>query len=307
MRVSHLSLHEERGLTEQFKVHLRIERGLSDNTLEAYIRDVEKLYDFLKSDYPDLKLDSLKLVHLQEFIHLLVDIGMSDSSQARIISGCKTFFSFLIQEEIISHNPSELLSAPRLRRKLPDVLSREEIEAMLAAIDRSTPEGERNYAIIEVMYACGLRVSELTNLCISGISPTEQLIKVIGKGNKQRLIPIGRSALQSVESYLKNIRVHIHPAKEAQDIVFLNKRGKGLSRVMIFYIVKELAAKAGIEKNISPHSLRHSFATHMVEAGADLRAVQAMLGHESITTTEIYTHLDTNYLREIIQSFHPRS
>jgi integrase/recombinase XerD len=231
---------------------------------------------------------------------------MSATSQARIISGLKSFFNYLMLEDIIKSNPTELLEAPKTARKLPDTLAFEELEKLLNAIDMSTQEGTRNKAILETMYSCGLRVTELTELKISNIYADVEFIKVIGKGNKERLVPIGASALKYIQIYIETIRAHIIPNKNAEDILFLNRRGGKLSRVMIFYIIKELAKKAGIHKNIHPHTLRHSFATHLVEGGANLRAVQEMLGHENITTTEIYTHLDRNFLKETLHTFHPR-
>ena len=231
---------------------------------------------------------------------------MTATSQARIISGLKSFFNYLILEDIIQSNPTELLEAPKTARKLPDTLAFEELEKLFDAIDMSTQEGTRNKAILETMYSCGLRVTELTELKISNIYADVEFIKVIGKGNKERLVPIGASALKFIQIYVENIRAHIVPKKNAEDILFLNRRGGKLSRVMIFYIIKELTNKAGIQKNIHPHTLRHSFATHLVEGGANLRAVQEMLGHESITTTEIYTHLDRNFLKETLNTFHPR-
>lgn len=290
-----------------FAIYLKVEKNLSGNSIDAYLSDVEKLFQFLDISYPDSNLTNLKLKHLTDFINWVAEIGLSATSQARIISGIKGFFIYLMEENIIANNPSELLTTPKLKRHLPEVLSREEIEDMMHAIDRSTPEGERNLAIIEVLYACGLRVSELVNLQISKIDFDEEIVSVIGKGNKERLVPIGKSARKQLSLYLNNVRVHIPIQRGFEDYVFLNRRGKPLSRVMIFLIIKDLTMKAGVEKEISPHTFRHSFATHLVEAGADLRAVQEMLGHASITTTEIYTHLDSGYLKEVISTFHPRS
>jgi integrase/recombinase XerD len=289
-----------------FKLYLQLEKSLSENSLDAYLHDVEKLIQFLKIDYPQLSATHIKLNHLRMFIAYLNQLGLAASSQARIISGLKSFFHYLLLEDEIKQNPAELLEAPKLSRKLPDVLALHEIDAMVACIPLNTTEGFRNKAIIETMFACGLRVSETTDLKISHIYFQEKYIKVTGKGNKERLVPIGKSALQLIDIYLKEIRFHQNPKPGCNDILFLNRRGGKLSRQMIFYIIKDLVAAAGIQKEISPHTLRHSFATCLVEAGADLRAVQQMLGHESITTTEIYTHLDRAYLHDIVVQFHPR-
>lgn len=290
-----------------FAIYLQVEKGLSAKTREAYLGDIEKLFQFLDFSFPEIKFTEITLKHLSEFINWIAEIGLNATSQARIISGIKSFFTYLVSENVLTSNPAELLLTPKLKRKLPEVLSPEEIDQLIAAIDRSTPEGERNKAIIEVLYSCGLRVSEVVNLRLSSLSLDEGFISVIGKGNKQRLVPIGSSAISQIQLYLKNIRNHADIVQGNEDIVFLNRRGRKLSREMIFMIIKDLAAKAGITKSISPHTFRHSFATHLVEGGADLRAVQEMLGHESITTTEIYTHLDRSYLKEVIANFHPRS
>jgi integrase/recombinase XerD len=279
---------------------------LSKNSIEAYLHDIEKLQQYLAISQQTILLDTINLKTLQNFIHWIHELGMTATSQARIISGLKSFFNYLILEDIIQSNPTELLEAPKTARKLPDTLAFEELEKLFDAIDMSTQEGTRNKAILETMYSCGLRVTELTELKISNIYADVEFIKVIGKGNKERLVPIGASALKFIQIYIENIRAHIVPKKNAEDILFLNRRGGKLSRVMIFYIIKELTNKAGIQKNIHPHTLRHSFATHLVEGGANLRAVQEMLGHESITTTEIYTHLDRNFLKETLNTFHPR-
>jgi integrase/recombinase XerD len=290
-----------------FAIYLQVEKGLSAKTREAYLSDIEKLFQFLDFSFPEIKFNEITLKHLSEFINWIAEIGLNATSQARIISGIKGFFNYLLSENIITANPSELLLTPKLKRKLPEILSPEEIDLLIAAIDRSSAEGERNKAIIEVLYSSGLRVSEVVNLRISSLSLDEGFISVIGKGNKQRLVPIGSSAINQLQVYMKNIRNHADIVHGNEDIVFLNRRGRKLSREMIFMIIKDLAAKAGITKSISPHTFRHSFATHLVEGGADLRAVQEMLGHESITTTEIYTHLDRSYLKEVITNFHPRS
>lgn len=289
-----------------YKSYLQLEKSLSKNSIEAYLHDIEKLQQYLAISQQTILLDTINLKTLQNFIHWIHELGMTATSQARIISGLKSFFNYLILEDIIQSNPTELLEAPKTARKLPDTLAFEELEKLLDAIDMSTQEGTRNKAILETMYSCGLRVTELTELKISNIYADVEFIKVIGKGNKERLVPIGASALKFIQIYVENIRAHIVPKKNAEDILFLNRRGGKLSRVMIFYIIKELTNKAGIQKNIHPHTLRHSFATHLVEGGANLRAVQEMLGHESITTTEIYTHLDRNFLKETLNTFHPR-
>ena len=289
-----------------FNAYLKIERSLSKNTVENYIRDVRKLEIFFKSSTSENKSwESLNLNHLQEFLTSVHDLGLSANTQSRIISSIKTFFKFLVIEDLRNDNPAALLESPKIGRKLPDTLSVQEINALIDGIDRSKNEGERNVAIIEVLYGCGLRVSELINLKISELYFEEGFIRVIGKGDKQRLVPLGSVAKKHLDIYINQVRNHLKIHPDARDIVFLNRRGKQISRVMIFTIIKQLAQKIGITKNISPHTLRHSFATHLVEGGADLRAVQEMLGHQSITTTEIYTHLDRNYLRQAILDFHP--
>lgn len=289
-----------------FTAFLKLERSLSDNSIEAYRRDVIKLTQYLESQQLDLQPADIKLAHLQDFLKWINQVGMSARSQARMISGIKTFFKYLLLENIIKANPAELLESPRTGRTLPDTLNIEEIGRLFEAIDLSTPEGERNRAMLEFLYGCGLRVSEMTNLKISDIRFNDGFISVIGKGNKQRLVPAGDGALKQLQVYLHQVRSHIIIQKGHEDFIFLNGRGKKLSRVMVFYIIKSLAEKAGIRKTISPHTFRHSFATHLIEGGADLRAVQEMLGHASITTTEIYTHLDRDYLRSNILQFHPR-
>ncbi len=289
-----------------FKTYLQLEKSLSNNSVDAYLRDVQKLEQYVKLELNGASVADIQLKHLQSFLIYINEIGLEPTSQSRIISGLKSFFKYLAIEEVISSSPAELLEAPKTRRRLPDFLSVEEIDAMMAAIDLSTPEGTRNKAIIEVMYSCGLRVSELVNLKLSQVFFDVGFIKAVGKGNKERLVPIGREAIKYLQIYLENIRLHILPKKNAEDIIFLNRRGGQLSRVMIFYIIKELTQLAGIKKNVHPHTLRHSFATHLLEGGADLRAIQEMLGHESITTTEIYTHLDRDFLRDTLLRFHPR-
>jgi integrase/recombinase XerD len=288
-----------------FKAYLQLERSLSGNSIEAYLNDIEKLTSFLQAQN-DLKNPSeVQLTDLQKFVQWVASLGMTATSQARIISGIRTFYKYCLLEDISSIDPTTLLEAPKLKRALPDVLTFEEIENVIAQIDLSTPEGTRNKSILETLYSCGLRVSEVVNLKLSQLYLDVGFIRVIGKGNKERLVPIGDSAVKYINIYRTTVRVHqtIQPGEE--DIVFLNRRGKRLTRVMIFLIIKDLVKKAGIKKNISPHTFRHSFATHLVEGGADLRAVQEMLGHESITTTEIYTHLDREFLRKTLEQFHP--
>jgi integrase/recombinase XerD len=289
-----------------FKAFLQLEKSLSKNSVEAYLRDVQLLAVFLDKEAPQMALDKINLGHLQKFLQSIHQMEFAAASQARIISGIKAFFHYLVMEEVITVNPTELLEAPKQQRKLPDVLSAEEVDLLFTGIDHSKPEGQRNRAILEVMYSCGLRVTELVELRLTNMYLDVGFIRVIGKGNKERLIPIGDEAVKYITLYRETIRSHVNPVKGHENTLFLNKHGKGLSRVMIFYIIKEAARKAGIVKNIYPHTLRHSFATHLVEGGADLRAVQEMLGHESITTTEIYTHLDRNFLRQTLEKFHPR-
>ncbi len=290
---------------KSYKAYLQLEKSLSDNSVEAYLRDLEKFTQHLQTTH-DLKTPAaISLKDLQQFIQSIAKLGINAASQARIISGLKSFFKYCLIENIITKDPSVLLEAPRLKRALPDILSFDEIEAIISKIDLSTPDGTRNKAILETMYSCGLRVSETVNLKISCLYLDIGFVRIIGKGDKERLVPIGRDAIKHIKIYKDHVRNHIAVQKNFEDILFLNKFGKSLSRVMIFYIIKDLAKKAGIKKNISPHTFRHSFATHLVEGGADLRAVQEMLGHESITTTEIYTHLDRDYLRETLQSHHP--
>ncbi len=290
-----------------FKTYLQFEKSLSPNSIEAYINDVQKFVQYLNS--LNLKLSPLKIdiKHLQNFIKWINELEMSACTQSRVISGIKAFYKYLLLENLISKNPTELLESPKIGRKLPDTLSVYEIDQLIGAIDLSKPEGERNKAILETLYGCGLRVSELTNLKISNLFFNDDFIKIVGKGNKERLVPIGSVAVKQINIYLKQVRIHINIKKGNEDIVFLNRRGSKLSRNMIFIIIKNLAKKTGLKKNISPHTFRHSFATHLIEGGADLRAVQEMLGHESITTTEIYTHLDREFLRDTIIQFHPRA
>jgi len=288
-----------------YKAYLQLEKSLSDNSVEAYSHDLAKLTEFFLANNVEKKPNEVKLKDLENFLKWINELGMTPSSQSRIISGLRSFYKYCYEEQISLKDPTALLDAPKLSKKLPDVLTFFEIEKILSSIDVSTPEGARNKAIIETLYGCGLRVSELVNLKISCLYPDIGFIRVIGKGDKERLVPIGSSAIKCIKSYIENIRVHIPVIKGNEDVVFLSRRGKKLSRIMIFMIIKDLAKKAGISKTISPHTFRHSFATHLVEGGADLRAVQEMLGHESITTTEIYTHLNREYLRDTLQQFHP--
>lgn len=297
----------EEGIIKGFKIYLQLERSLSENTVIAYIQDVNLLFCFFQEKFPGLKTpEHIEPGHLQEFLTGINRMDLSEGTQARVLSGIKSFFRYLIQEEIITSDPTELLEAPRLKRSLPAVLSIQEIEQLFNAIDHSKPEGQRNRAMLETLYSCGLRVSELVNLRISGLFTDVGYIKVTGKGNKERLVPIGTVAVQQIKLYREFVRPQLSLQPGFEDFLFLNRRGSALSRVMVFLILKDLAEKAGIKKNIHPHVLRHSFATHLVEAGADLRAVQEMLGHKSITTTEIYTHLDRSFLRSTLEAYHPR-
>ena len=290
---------------KDFVSYLKIEKGLAENSILAYQNDVDKLKEFAaaSSKLPDqLNYDDLK-----QFLATLFDLGLSARSQARIISGIKQFYGFLILENLVKVDPSELLEQPKLGRKLPEVLTIEEIDSLLAAIDLSKNEGHRNHAMLETLYSCGLRVSELVGLRFSDLFFEEGFIRVIGKGNKERLVPVSQQVQKEIEIYQQHIRNHLNIQKGSENIVFLNRRGTQLTRVMVFTIIKNLAESIGLKKNISPHTFRHSFATHLIEGGANLRAIQEMLGHESITTTEIYTHLDQRFLRDAILSFHPRN
>ena len=288
-----------------FKAYLQLEKSLSDNSVEAYVHDIEKLTQYLLMNEAKKNPEELDLNDLESFLQWINKLGMTPSSQSRIISGLRSFYKYCIQEQISKKDPTALLETPKLSKKLPDVLTFSEIEKIVDAIDVSSSEGARNKAIIETLYSCGLRVSELVNLKLSALYFDVGYIRVIGKGDKERLVPIGSSAIKYINLYKEQIRVHVPVIPGNEDVVFLNRRGRKLSRVMIFMIIKEAAKKAGISKSISPHTFRHSFATHLVEGGADLRAVQEMLGHESITTTEIYTHLDREYLRDTLQQYHP--
>jgi integrase/recombinase XerD len=291
-----------------FKSYLQLERSLSQNSIEAYLRDVEKLAQFIEMTDLNLQPEKVEQKNIEGFLKWVSELGLNARSQARILSGIKAFYKYLLMEDIISTTPTELLESPKLGRKLPEVLSIEEINMVIDSVDMSTPEGERNKAILETLYSCGLRVTELINLQLSNLILNEGFIRVIGKGDKERIVPIGSVAIKHINTYIKFVRNHqANINKESEDILFLNRRGNQLTRVMIFTIIKELVKKTTIKKTVSPHTFRHSFATHLVEGGADLRAVQEMLGHESITTTEIYTHLDREYLRQAILDFHPRA
>ncbi|RYZ22242.1 MAG: site-specific tyrosine recombinase XerD [Chitinophagaceae bacterium] len=288
-----------------FKAYLQLEKSLSGHSIEAYLRDLDKLTAFLELEAGARQPSELSLKELQAFVKWVSELGLTPASQARVISGIRAFYRYCLLEDISRTDPTTLLEAPKLKRALPDVLSTGEIDAILAQVDRSKPEGERNYALLHTLYSCGLRVSEAINLKLSQLYFDVEFVRVTGKGNKERIVPIGSEAIRAVTNYVRQVRVHLQVQKGEEDIVFLNRRGRRLSRVMVFLVIKELVQAAGIKKNVSPHTFRHSFATHLVEAGADLRAVQEMLGHESITTTEIYTHLDREFLRRTLQEFHP--
>ena len=292
---------------QEYENYLKLERSLSSNSVEAYVHDVTKLKQFLELVGSKISPLQVSMVELQNFIEYINELGMSAFSQARIISGIKSFYKFLLYEGELDTDPTELLEAPKLGRKLPDTLSIEEIDQILSAIDHSTPEGMRNRAMLETLYSSGLRVSELIGLKLSNVHFDVGFLRIFGKGSKERLVPIGREALKFIKIYMEEVRVHLDIKSGNEGFMFLNRNGRQLSRQMVFIVIKNLVEKAGIKKTISPHTFRHSFATHLIEGGADLRAVQEMLGHESITTTEIYTHLDREYLRQVIQEFHPRS
>ncbi len=292
-------------LRENYHAFLQLEKGLSQNSIDGYMLDFDKLDQFSKSINKDLV--KLEMKDFNAFFSELVELGIAPRTQARILSGIKSFYKFLLVEDVIEDDPTSLLETPKLGRKLPDVLSKEEIDAMVQAVDLSKAEGQRNKAIIETLYGCGLRVSELINLQISNVYPSEEFVRVIGKGNKERLVPINQTALMEIDAYLKGDRNQLDIKPGHEDFVFLNRRGKQLTRVMIFTIVKNLAIMAGIKKEVSPHTFRHSFATHLLEFGANLRVIQQMLGHSSIMTTEIYTHMDSKMLHDTIEQFHPRA
>ena len=287
--------------------YLKIEKSLSQNSVEAYNRDISMLRSYFESQKMNIRPVKVKLAHLREFIKSINEMGISARTQARVISGIKSFYRYLLLDEKIDNDPTALLEAPRIGRKLPKVLSVKEIDDLIGAIDLSKPEGHRNRAIIETLYSCGLRVSELINLRLTDLFFDQGFIKVTGKGNKERLVPISLKAVKEIELYINHYRNRCTPDKQSANILFLNRRGKKLTRVMIFTIIKNLAKTIGLKKAISPHTFRHSFASHLIDGGADLRAVQEMLGHESIITTEIYTHLDTEYLRDTIIQYHPRA
>jgi integrase/recombinase XerD len=289
-----------------FKSYLRLERSVSENTVDAYMGDVEKLFQYAET-IGGKNPDKIETTDLKNFIIWINELGMLPPTQARVLSGIKAFYKFLILERLTDRDPASLIESPKLSRKLPDTLSILDINSLIDAIDLSKPEGMRNKTMLEVLYGCGLRVSELVNLRLSNLYLPIEFIKVTGKGDKERLVPIGSEAIKYLTIYLNEHRVHLDIKPGKEDYVFLNRRGAPLSRVMVFLIIKDLAAKIGLKKSISPHTFRHSFATHLIEGGADLRAVQEMLGHESITTTEIYTHLDRDYLRDTIIQYHPRS
>lgn len=290
-----------------FEEYLRLEKGLSQNSINAYINDINKLSDFLRANFKGITPNKVKLQHLKDFLEHLNKKGVSPRTQARTISGIKSFYKFLLIEEKITSDPTALLESPRIGRKLPDVLSTEQIDSLIGAVDTDKPEGQRNKAILEILYSCGLRVSELVGVRVSYLFFDEGYIKVEGKSGKERLIPISIRAAEEINKYIEEYRSKLKIGRGSEDILFLNRRGHKLSRVMIFTIIKSLAEKVGLDKKISPHTFRHSFATHLIEGGADLRVVQEMLGHESILTTEIYTHLDRDYLKDAINKFHPRS
>ncbi|HZX62040.1 MAG TPA: site-specific tyrosine recombinase XerD [Bacteroidales bacterium] len=289
-----------------YKAYLQLEKSLSVNSVDAYVHDVHKFAQYLDFANLNLSPEKIELHHFQDFLKWINELGMTSRTQARVISGIKGFYKYLLLENVTAVDPTEMLESPKIGRKLPNTLSVEEIDTLINSIDLSKPEGERNKAILETLYACGLRVSELVNIQISNLFFNDGFLRVTGKGDKERLVPLGSIAQKHIRIYMDTVRSHLEIRKGYEDILFLNRRGSRLTRVMIFIIIKKLALKAGLKKTISPHTFRHSFATHLVEGGADLRAVQEMLGHESITTTEIYTHLDREYLRSTIIQFHPR-
>lgn len=290
-----------------YETFLRLEKSLSQNSVSAYVNDINKLIMFVEEFYPALTPESLKLPQLRKFVEWMNEKGVSPRTQARTISGIKSFYKFLLIEEIVENDPTTLLESPKIGRKLPDVLNHDEINLMIESIDLTKPEGLRNKAILETLYSCGLRVSELVNLRLSNLHFEQEFIKIAGKGEKERLVPISKRAIEHIRKYITGYRKKLKIDKSCENILFLNRRGKKLSRIMIFTIIKNLSEKLNINKNISPHTFRHSFASALVQGGADLRSVQEMLGHESILTTEIYTHLDKEYLKDTVKNFHPRS
>lgn len=293
-------------LIKRYLIYLRLEQSMSDNSVTAYSHDIELFMQYLESINHSMLLKLITQENIESFLSYLYELGFSASSQARILSGIKKFYAYLLQEKIVTENPTQLISSPSIGRHLPDILSYDEICSMIDNIDLSIQFGHRNKAILEIMYACGLRVSEVISLKISDIYVNDEFIRVIGKGEKERLIPISQATIKTLYLYIEGERKHLPIKPKHTDTVFINRRGSGLSRQMVFLIIKELAEKAGINKNIGPHTIRHSFATHLLEGGADLRAVQQMLGHSSISTTEIYTHISDQYLREVISLYHPR-
>ena len=292
---------------QEFKNYMLLERGLSPHSVEAYVRDASKLYEFVELKALEKEPTEIGEPDILDFLQYLTELGLAAPSQARMLSGVKAFYKFLDLQSLLTTDPTQLVEAPKVSRHLPDVLSYPEIEKLLETFDLSTPEGARNRAILEVLYSSGLRVSELTDLQITNCHFDSGFLQVVGKGSKTRLVPIGKDAIKYTQIYLQAIRSQLEVQKGSEDIVFLNRRGKQLTRVMIFLVMKDIAQKAGVTKSVSPHTFRHSFATHLIEGGADLRAVQEMLGHESITTTEIYTHLDREYLQQVVKRYHPRA
>ena len=292
---------------KSYENFLKLEKSLSQNSVDAYINDINKLIIFLDNNFKEVTLDEIKHQHLESFLEWLNNRGVSPRTQARTISGIKSFYKYLLVENKISSDPTILLESPKIGRKLPDVLSMEEIDALIDAIDLKKPEGQRNKAMLETLYSCGLRVSELVNLKITNLFFDKGFMKIEGKADKERLVPVSNQAINEINKYQSDYRNSLEISKDSENFLFLNRRGKKLSRVMVFTIIKNIAKKIGLNKKISPHTFRHSFATHLINGGADLRAVQEMLGHESILTTEIYTHLDMEYLKSTISQFHPRS
>jgi integrase/recombinase XerD len=290
-----------------YEIFLRLEKSLSQNSVSAYVNDINKLISFINDDFPGLSPETIKLFQLRKFVEWMSENGVSPRTQARTISGIKSFYKFLLIEEVVENDPTTLLESPKIGRKLPDVLTDDEINGLIDSVDLSKPEGLRNKAILETLYCCGLRVSELVSLRISNLHFEQEFIKISGKGEKERLVPISKRAIEEIKKYLFGYRRKLKIEKSSENILFLNRRGRKLSRVMIFTIIKDLAVKNKLEKSISPHTFRHSFASALVQGGADLRAVQEMLGHESILTTEIYTHLDKEFLKETVNRFHPRA
>lgn len=291
---------------KSYKSYLQLEKSLAANSVEAYLNDVGKLQIFMEDTKPEVSLLKITIQDFEQFLTWINELGLAARTQSRIISGIKGFYKFLVLEGHLEDSPIEFIEGPRLGRKLPDTLAYSEIEELIRAIDLSKPEGPRNRAMLETLYSCGLRVSELVSLRQSGLFFDDGFVRVVGKGDKERLVPIGSTAIKYIKIYMDEVRVQVDIQDGHEDVVFLNRRGAQLTRVMVFTIVKQLCEQIGLKKRVSPHTFRHSFATHLVEGGADLRAVQEMLGHESITTTEIYTHLDRDYLRQEVLDYHPR-